>query len=216
MHAYIPKDPWIRADIATPMDRPPEISNRADSNGSGSHPDHSRVDLTTTLYGELRQFAAACMAGQQDLQTLQATALVHEAWLRLGGDEQPEWTDRTHFFAAVAEAMRHILVDRARWRQRIRHGGGLQRVELETWNWEGSESAKSAAHDDALLLVHEALEKLSTGDPETVKLVKLRFFAGLTVREAAEAMVLSERTVRRRLAFARAWLGLEIRSGMVA
>jgi RNA polymerase sigma factor (TIGR02999 family) len=156
------------------------------------------------------------MAEQKGPQTLQATALVHEAWLRLGGDEQPEWADRAHLFAAVAEAMRHILVDRARWRQRIRHGGGLQRVDLETWNWEGSESSKAAAHDEALLVVHETLEKLSTADPETVKLIKLRFFAGLTVREAAETMGFSERTVRRRLAYARAWLGLEIRSALAA
>jgi len=156
------------------------------------------------------------MAGQQGLQTLQATALVHEAWLRLGGDEQPEWTDRTHFYAAVAEAMRHILVDRARRRKRIRHGGGLKRVDLETWNWEGSEPSRAAAHDEALLVVHEALEKFAIGDPQTVKLVKLRFFAGLSVREAAEAMELSERTVRRRIAYARAWLGLEIRSAFAA
>jgi len=189
---------------------------RTDSNGSDDPPDPSRVDLTTTLYGELRRFATAYMAGQQGLQTLQATALVHEAWLRLGGDEQPEWTDRTHFHAAVAEAMRHILVDRARRRKRIRHGGGLKRVDLETWNWEGSEPSRAAAHDEALLVVHEALEKFAIGDPQTVKLVKLRFFAGLSVREAAEAMELSERTVRRRIAYARAWLGLEIRSAFAA
>ena len=114
-------------------------SSRTDSDGSSNSPDLSRVDLTTTLYGELRKLAAARMAGQYGPQTLQATALVHEAWLRLGGDEQPEWNDRTHLFAAVAEAMRHILVDRARRRQRMRHGGGLQRVDLEAWNWEGSD-----------------------------------------------------------------------------
>ena len=156
------------------------------------------------------------MAGEYGAQTLQATALVHEAWLRLGGDEQPEWSNRTHFYGAVAEAMRRILVDRARRRQRIRHGGGLKRVDLDTWNWEGSEPSKAAARDEALLLVHEALDRLARRDPQSTELVKLRFFAGLTMQEAAEAMELSQRTARRRFAFARAWLGRELRRGLAA
>ncbi len=190
--------------------------DNTDSRGPGGPARHSRVDLTTTLYGSLRKLAAARMARQYGPQTLQATALVHEAWLRLGGDEQPQWTNRAHFFGGVAEAMHNILVDRARKRQRIRHGGGLQRVELETLNWERLDSLKAAADDEALLTMHEALKKFAMEDPQTTKLVNLHFFAGLTIREAAEAMELSERTAFRRLAYARAWLGLEVRRGLAA
>ena len=186
----------------------------ADSYGQSGLVRGSRVDLTTTLYRELRKLAAAYMAGEYGTQTLQATALVHEAWLRLGGDKQPQWSNRAYFFGAVAEAMRRILVDRARKRRRIRHGGGLRRVDLETWNWEGSEPSKAAARDEALLLLNEALDRLAIGNPQSAELVKLHFFVGLTVREAAEAMELSERTTRRRLAYARAWLGRELRRGL--
>jgi len=191
-------------------------SSSTDSHGPGRRGGESRVDLTTTLYGKLRKLAAARMAGQYGPQTLQATALVHEAWLRLGGDEQPQWDNRAHFFGAVAEAMRNILIDRAQRRQRIRHGGGLQRVDLETMNWERLDSSESAAFDEALLAMHEALEKFGVGDPQTAELVNLHFFTGLTIREAAEAMELSERTAKRRLAYARAWLGLEVRRGLAA
>ena len=189
---------------------------KADSRDPNGIARPSRVDLTTTLYGELRKLAAARVAGEYGPQTLQATALLHEAWLGLGGDEQPAWDNRANFFSAVAEAMRHILVDRARRRQRIRHGGGLQRVDLETWNWERLDSSKTAANDEALLAVHGSLEKLTLIDPETSRLVKLRFFAGLTVAEAAEAMELSVRTTHRRLAYARAWLRREIRRDLAA
>lgn len=190
------------------------FDRRTDSNRSNPDPDPSRVDLTTTLYGELRKLAAARMAGENGPQTLQATALVHEAWLRLGGDKQPDWENRTHLFAAVAETMRHILVDRARRRKRIRHGGGLQRVDLEAWNWESLDPSKAEANDESLLVVHEALEQLAIGDPESAQLAKLHFFGGLTVREAAEAMELSLRTAERRLAYARAWLGRAVRRGL--
>lgn len=182
--------------------------------GPDRRPDGNRVDLTTTLYGQLRGIAAARMAGQDCPQTLQATALVHEAWLRLGGDQQPKWNDRTHFLAAVAETMRHILVDRARRRKRIRHGGGLRRVDLNALDWEGLGASRVETHDDALLVVHEALDELARSEPSTAQLVKLHFFAGLTVREASEAVGLSERTAQRRLAYARAWLGRAIRSGV--
>ena len=191
-------------------------SSSTDSHGPGRHGGDSRVDLTTTLYGELRKLAAARMAGQHGPQTLQATALVHEAWLRLGGDEQPQWANRAQFFAAVAEAMHNILVDRARRRQRIRHGGGLRKIDLDTLNWERLDSSKAAAHDAALLVVHEALEKFLMGNPQPTKLVKLHYFAGLSVREAAEIVELSKRTAERRLAYACAWLGREIRRGQAA
>ena len=177
---------------------------------------NNRVNLTTTIYGELRKLAAMRMAGQYGPQTLQATALVHEAWLRLGGDEQPKWNDRRHFLAAAAEAMRHILVDRARRRKRLRHGGGLKRVDMDAWNWEGLSEAKAAGSDEVLLAIQEALEILAAGDPQTSQLVKLHYFAGLTVRETAEAMDISLRTTERRLAFARTWLNRELRKGLAA
>jgi RNA polymerase sigma factor (TIGR02999 family) len=188
----------------------------SDSYGPDRPGGESRVDLTKTLYGQMRKLAAARVAGQYGPQTLQATDLVHEAWLRLGGDEQPEWDNRAHFFGAVAEAMRNILVDRARRRQRIRHGGGQQQVAMETWNWEQLGSSEAAANDETLIAMHEALEKFATGDPQTAKLVKLHFFTGLTIREAAEALGISERTAKRRLAYAQAWLGLEVRRGLAA
>jgi RNA polymerase sigma factor (TIGR02999 family) len=151
------------------------------------------------------------MARERGPQTLQATALVHEAWLRLGGDEQPDWKNRAHFFGAAAEAMRRILIERARRRQRIRHGGGMRRVELETWNWERLDPNAARERDEGLLLVHEALERFATGDPATSELVKLHFLAGMKIREAADALGISLRTAERRLAYARAWLGREVR-----
>ncbi|MEX0322261.1 MAG: ECF-type sigma factor [Puniceicoccaceae bacterium] len=175
----------------------------------------SRVDLTTSLYQELRKLAAARMANQAGPQTLQATALVHEAWLRLGGENQPNWENRAHFFASVAEVMRNILVDRARRRKRIRHGGKLHRVDLETTGSEGM-NAISAARDDEFITLHEALERLEAIDPEPANLLKLRYFAGLTIPELAEATDLSRRTTERRLAYARSWLGSEMQDAMKA
>ena len=201
----------IRAHQHAPVEQPPHrFSGPCDTNGS------KRIDLTTTLYGDLRKLAAARMAGQYGPQTLQATALVHEAWLRLGGDEQPEWNDRTHFFAAVAGAMRHIFVDRARRRKRIRHGGGLQRIDIDAWNWELADPGKAAANDEAILMVNGALEEFAAVDPQTAELINLHFFAGLTISEAAEVMGLAVRTTKRRIAYARAWLGREIRRGQAA
>ncbi len=156
------------------------------------------------------------MAKQYGPQTIQATALVHEAWLRLGGDEQPQWDNRAHFFGAVAKAMRNILIDRARTRQRIRHGGDLKRVDLETWNWERLEPSKTQTDDKVMLALHEALEQLEVEDPETAKLAELHFFAGLTIREAAEAVNLALRTAERRLDFVRVWLGREVRRSLAA
>ncbi|EDY81112.1 Sigma-70, region 4 family [Verrucomicrobiia bacterium DG1235] len=135
--------------------------------------------------------------------------------MRLGGDEQPDWNDRQHLFAAVAKTMRHILVDRARWRKRVRHGGRMRRVDLSSWNWERIDEHAIEKGDDTLLLVNDALESLAAGDPETAKLVELHFFVGLTVGEAAESLGISERTAQRRLAFARAWLGRAIKEADV-
>jgi len=188
--------------------------------GSGEHesreyPDNGHVDLTTTLYGELRKLAAARLAAQQGPLTLQATALVHEAWLRLGGDEQREWANRAHFFASVAEVMRNILIERARRRQRIRHGGQYRRVDFSLAEREGAEKLFEA-RDLELIALHEALEQFELIDPDTARLVKLRYFAGLTVKELAKTLELSIRTTERRLAFGRSWLGCEIQRLLAA
>lgn len=157
-------------------------------------------ELLPLVYEELRKLAAAKMARENPGQTLQATALVHEAWLRLGGDDQPDWQNRAHFFAAAAEAMRRILIDNARRKNYLRHGGGVERVNIE-----GLELA--AQMDDAQLLgLHEALDQLARHDAEKAELVKLRFFAGLTNEQVAKVLGVSEPTVKRHWAYARAWL----------
>jgi len=186
--------------------------------GKRSDPDHpfppneSRgVKLTTALYHELRKLAAARMAQEKGPQTLQATALLHEAWLRLGGDNQPHWENESHFYAAVASAMRHILVDRARRRNFLRHGGGLERVDGDFLDWEQLDPGKHDNNDTIILVVNDALEELSSGDPETAQVIKLHYFVGLSVVELARLMNLSERTVARRLAFARLLLGERLR-----
>jgi RNA polymerase sigma factor (TIGR02999 family) len=160
-------------------------------------------ELLPLVYSELRQVAARKMAGEAPGQTLQTTALVHEAWLRLGGGER-NWENRAHFLGAAAEAMRRILVDRARSRRAERHGGRLQRVPLEDIEIE------APVDDDDLLELHEALGRFAAAHPEKAELVKLRCFAGLTVEEASGVLGLSEPTVKRHWAFARAWLYREI------
>jgi RNA polymerase sigma factor (TIGR02999 family) len=157
-------------------------------------------DLLPLVYEELRRLAAHKMAAEAAGQTLQPTALVHEAWLRLGGDQQPTWQNRAHFVAAAAEAMRRVLIDRARRKNRIRHGKGLTRVDLDTVE------LAVQADDDTLLRVDEALEKLAEEDPVKAQLVKLRFFVGLSLPEACRALGMSETTGKRHWAYARAWL----------
>ena len=161
-------------------------------------------ELLPLVYEELRKLAAFKMAQQAPDQTLQPTALVHEAYLRLLGDGNHSWQDRRHFFAAAAEAMRHILVDRARRKAAARHGGGLQRIDLD------SVIVAEETTDENMLLVNEALEKLAAHDAEAAELVKLRFFAGLTFPQAAEVLGQSERSAKRMWAYARAWLFKEI------
>jgi RNA polymerase sigma factor (TIGR02999 family) len=162
--------------------------------------------LLPLVYEELRRLAAAKMAQEQPGQTLQATALVHEAWLRLvGTDQQNSWNGRGHFFGAAAEAMRRILVDRARQKARVRHGGGMQRVDLT--------HVTLATHDpdDTVLAIHEALEKLALDSPQKAEIVKLRYFTGMEHAEIAQALGISEPTVRRHWTYARSWLYAELR-----
>jgi RNA polymerase sigma factor (TIGR02999 family) len=162
--------------------------------------------LLPLVYAELRRLAAAKMAHEPAGQTLQATALVHEAWLRLGGERQPNWQNRAHFFSAAAEAMRRILIDRARSRQAHCHGGGQQRVNIDDL-----ELAAVEHDDDRLIAVDEALQRLAAEDASVVELVKLRYFAGLTTADAARALGISEPTAWRWWAYARAWLAQELR-----
>jgi len=162
-------------------------------------------ELLGLVYEELRKLAAQKMAREMPGQTLQATALVHEAWLRLGGEQQPEWQNRAHFFAAAAEAMRRILIEKARRRKALRRGAGAERVSLD-----GIELA-AEANDDQLLAVHEALDRLAAHDSTKAELVKLRFFVGLTLEEAAKVLGVSVPTAKRHWAYARAWLYREIK-----
>jgi RNA polymerase sigma factor (TIGR02999 family) len=160
--------------------------------------------LLPLVYEELRRLAASRMAKEAAGQTLQPTALVHEAWLRLGGDPNSKFENRAHFFAAAAEAMRRILIDRARQRRAVRHGGGQQRVELELVD------PPFPGDDDQFLAVNEALDNLAATHPLEAEVVKLRYFVGLTHDEVAAALGISVRTVKYYWAHARAWLFKEI------
>jgi RNA polymerase sigma factor (TIGR02999 family) len=163
--------------------------------------------LLAQVYGELRKLAASRMAREAPDLTLQPTALVHEVWLRLGGDRQPHWHNRAQFFAAAAEGMRRILIDNARRRRAVRHGGGLAAVRLD----EEPLDLASPDVDDRLLQIHEALEELARHDPRKAELVKLRYFVGLSLEETASALEISEATAKRDWSYARAWLMAEIR-----
>ncbi len=158
------------------------------------------------VYDELRRLAAAKMAREAPGQTLQPTALVHEAWLRLGGDHQPRWENRAHFFGAAAEAMRRILIDAARRRQAQRHGGGQVRLNLDE-----VELASDPLHSEALLAINEALEKFAAHDAAKAELVKLRYFAGLSHEEAARALGIAVPTAKQWWTYAKAWLYREIK-----
>jgi len=161
--------------------------------------------LLPLVYDELRRIAAHKMAREPQGHTLQPTALVHEAWLRLGGVKQQAWDSRNHFFAAAAEAMRRILVEHARRKQSLKRGGGGERVDLDY------AAFSFTVEENELLAVHDALEKLMLDEPTAAELVKLRYFVGMTMEEAAAAMGLAKRTAENVWAFARAWLHREIR-----
>lgn len=166
--------------------------------GGGASP--ASEDLLPLVYDELRHLASARMAREDPGQTLQPTALVHEAWLRLSGEAGRRWNDRAHFFRVAALAMRRILVDRARQRSSIRAGGGLERLDLDDL------ALTAASPEDRIVLVHETLELLESQDPESARIVTLKFFGGFTNREIAETLAVTERTVERQWAYARACL----------
>jgi RNA polymerase sigma factor (TIGR02999 family) len=161
--------------------------------------------LLPLVYQELRKLAAQRLARERSGQTLDATALVHEAYLRLVGAEKAQrWQGRGHFFAAAAEAMRRILVERARRQKRLKHGGGRKRVDVEQVD------IGSLTSPDQLLAVDDALTKLGTQEPDAARLVELRYFAGLSVEQAAEALGLARSTAYEHWAYARAWLRCEL------
>ena len=164
-------------------------------------------ELLPLVYEELRQLAASRLAREQPGQTLQATALVHEAWLRLVRAPGQNWQNRAHFFRTAAECIRRILIDNARRKRQLRHGGGQERVPLEGLQIAGDTDPQRLLH------VNEALDRLAALDATKAEIVKLRFFVGLEHREIAELLGVSERTVERGWRFAKAWLLAEFQEG---
>jgi RNA polymerase sigma factor (TIGR02999 family) len=177
---------------------PEQVTQILDAVGAGEA--QAAEKLLPLVYDELRRLAAARMARESPGQTLQPTALVHEAWLRLAGSRQEHWNSRGHFFGAAAEAMRRILVERARRKRVLEKGGFGEKEELH------ESDLLVAAPAEELLAVHEELDRLAAEDPAAADLVKLRYFVGMTMPEAAEAMGLPLRSVERLWTFARAWL----------
>jgi RNA polymerase sigma factor (TIGR02999 family) len=165
-------------------------------------------ELLKAVYGELRKLAAYRMAQQAPGHTLQPTALVHEAWLKLAGSEKASFEDRGHFFAAAAEAMRHILIDHARRKLTKRHGGDLERVDAAEFE------LVAPITDQQLVDLHEALDHFSQEHPVQAKVVKLRFFVGMTHEEISEVLAISVSTVKNYWNFSRAWLFREMEEGM--
>jgi len=176
-----------------------EAAERGDAN--------AQEQLLNVIYSELHRMAEQRLADEAPGQTLQATALVHEAWLHLvGNDGRARFANRAHFFGAAAEAMRRILIDRARRKRAEKRGRGLEHLDLD------SIEIAATASDTALLRIDEALEKLAQEDPQSAELVRLRFFVGMKLEEAADALGISERTAKRYWQFARAWLYDELRN----
>jgi len=184
---------------SNPSDEITRILQAADQGGGASDA------LLPLVYEELRRLAAARMAQEAAGQTLQATALVHEAWLRLFEGKNQNWQSRGHFFGAAAEAMRRILIERARRKMRLKHGGDWIAVNIEDID------IAETQPDEQILLIDEALERLRSRDPEWARIVTLKFYGGLTDKEVAEMLQITDRTVRNKWRFARAWLLEDIR-----
>jgi RNA polymerase sigma factor (TIGR02999 family) len=162
-------------------------------------------ELLPLVYNDLRRMAAARMASEAEGQTLQPTALVHDAWLRIFGDGDRRWQNRGHFFGEAAEAMRRILIERARRKSRLKHGHGWVRMDIDGLPLAG------ATPDDKVLIINEALESLEKEDPQRARVVVMKFFGGLTNQEVAKILGVAERTIERQWAFAKAWLYQDIR-----
>src|SRR5215471_12650651 len=194
MSNYVPKsDAGASGDVTRILER----AQKGDPNAA--------AELLPLVYNELRRLAAAKMSHERPDQTLQPTALVHEAWLRLSGTPNQEWNGRGHFFGAAAEAMRRILVDRAREKKALKRGGNLERLDVDALE------LPSPMPDDELLALDEALDRLATVDTRAAEMVKLCFFVGLTQEEAARELGISLSTAERVWGFARAWLLREVR-----
>ena len=161
--------------------------------------------LMRAVYDELRALAASKLSRETEADSLQPTALVHEAWLRLGADRQPAWQNGAHFFGAAAEAMRRILIEQARRRRAVVHGGGQERVTFEE-----ADLASNPSDDERLLAMNEALDRFALIDPEAAQLVNLHYFAGMAMKDAANVLGVSESTGWRWWSFARAWLFREL------
>jgi len=164
------------------------------------------AELLPLVYEELRRHASVRMSHESAVQTLQPTALVHEAWLRLFGNGEQLWQNRAHFFGAAAEAMRRILIEKARGRSRLKRGGEQVRVDIE------QVELAATMPEEKVLLIDDALERLQQQDPEKARVVVLKFYGGLTNQEVAESMDLTERTIERHWAYAKAWLFQSIRT----
>jgi RNA polymerase sigma factor (TIGR02999 family) len=172
-----------------------------------SRGNHQATDeLLPLVYEELRRIAAARMAQEAAGQTLQPTALVHEAWLRMVGEGARTWKNRAHFFGAASEAMRRILIDNARRKSRLKRGGDQQRIDLEDVD------LAAASPDDKILMIDEALERLKAEDEEKGRIVVMKFFGGLTNQEVAQNLGVTERTVERQWAYAKAWMFRQIQA----
>jgi RNA polymerase sigma factor (TIGR02999 family) len=165
---------------------------------------HAAAELLPLVYTELRRLAAHRLAGERMEHTLQPTALVHEAWVKIAGHNERTWRGRQHFFAAAAEAMRRILVDRARRRQAAKRGGGVECLDLN------EVEVPAPAPDDELLAVNEAVERLALVDPRKAELVKLRYFVRMSYEEAAEVLGIAVPTAKQWWAYTRAWLRVEM------
>ncbi|MBL9134313.1 MAG: sigma-70 family RNA polymerase sigma factor [Verrucomicrobiales bacterium] len=176
-------------------------------NDAGQGNAQAAEELLPVLYEELRRLAASKLANEAPGQTLQPTALVHEAWLRLVQPDGRAWANRAHFFAAAAEAMRRVLVDNARRKRTAKHGGHIQRLNLDDLD------VAITQDDETLLAIHDALDRLAQEDSQCADLIKLRFFAGFSNVEAAELLGMAERTAKRSWAYARARLYEELKTG---
>lgn len=196
-HAH--RIPYMLLPVPVTFSCMSDITQIIDAVGRGD--EHASEQLLPMIYQELRRLAASMMAQEPPGQTLEATALVHEAYVRLvDSEEEQKWKHRGHFFAAAAEAMRRILVEKARRKQRVKHGGEHHRVEMD------DERLVCSVPAEQLIALDEALERFAQEDPEKAQLVKLRFFAGLSIEEAADALGISRATASRHWIYARAWL----------